>query len=75
MKNITLSIEEPLLKAGREYAQSQHTTLNALIRTLLSQTVQNQNTEWLTSYFKKANKLNIGSKKTKPWKREDLYDV
>lgn len=75
MKNVTLSIDESLLAAGRKYAQDQHTTLNELIRTLLSQTVRNQNTDWVDIFFKKADKLKITPKKRQPWTREDLYDV
>ena len=39
MANLTLSIPEDLLKRGRRYARSRGTSLNALIRKLLSETV------------------------------------
>ena len=40
MPNITISIDEKLLKIGREYAEEHHTSVNALIRNLLEQTVR-----------------------------------
>lgn len=41
MPNITLSIPEDLLKNGRRYAQTRGTSLNALVRELLSEKVSN----------------------------------
>ncbi len=37
--NLTLSIPEDLLKRGRRYAQARGTSLNALVRELLNETV------------------------------------
>ena len=39
MANLTLSIPDDLLKRGRRYAQARGTSLNALVRDLLSETV------------------------------------
>lgn len=39
MANITLSIHDDLLRRGRDYARARGTSLNALVRDLLSQTV------------------------------------
>lgn len=39
MPNITLSIPEDLLKAGREYAEQRGLSLNGLVRELLAQNV------------------------------------
>ncbi len=39
MANITLSIPDDLLKNGRRYAQNRGTSLNALVRELLAETV------------------------------------
>ncbi|MEK6230771.1 MAG: DUF6364 family protein [Luteolibacter sp.] len=39
MPNLTLSIPEDLLKNGRSYAQSRGTSLNALVRELLTEKV------------------------------------
>jgi hypothetical protein len=39
MANLTLSIPDDLLKRGRAYAQARGTSLNALVRELLGETV------------------------------------
>jgi hypothetical protein len=39
MPNITLSIPEDLLKTGRKYAEARGTSLNGLVRELLTETV------------------------------------
>lgn len=41
MANVTLSIPDDLLKRGRSYAHSRGTSLNALVRELLDETVSN----------------------------------
>ena len=40
MPNITISLDEDLLKSGRRYAEKHQTSVNALIRKLLEQTVR-----------------------------------
>lgn len=74
MKNITLSIDEDTLKAGREYARKHNMSLNALMRKLLKQTVVDSSSQWLTDAFKTMDKAKADSKGAK-WKREDLYRV
>lgn len=74
MKNITLSIDEELLSQSRKYARKHDTTLNSLVRSLLSKTVQNEaenSSEYVLNTMKKAN----GNSGGKRWSREDLYDV
>lgn len=39
MANVTLSIPDDLLRRGRSYAQARGTSLNALVRELLDETV------------------------------------
>ena len=74
MPNITLSIDEDLLKAGRRYAQDHNTSLNALVRDLLAGTVKKSSGDRLQELFRIADKAGWSSK-GKKWKREDLYDV
>jgi hypothetical protein len=74
MPNITISIDEKLLKIGRKYAERHQTSVNALIRNLLEQTVKSDSIQWLEECFAlmdRANARSIGRR----WKREDLYDV
>jgi hypothetical protein len=74
MKNITLSIDEETLKAGRDYAKKHNMSLNSLIRKLLKQSVVKSSTQWLTESFELMDKAKAKSK-GKTWKREDLHRV
>ena len=74
MKNITLSLDETLLKESREYAKKHHVSLNALIRSLLAQTVSNSSTWWLEELFTHMDASHGDSGGVK-WRREDLYRV
>lgn len=74
MPNITLSIEEKLLKAGREYAKKHHTSLNAMIRKYLSNTVLKKNDAWIDLCFDLMDEAEADSRGNK-WKRQELYDV
>lgn len=73
MKNITISIDEEVLEAGREYAQKHNISLNTLIRKLLSQTVLPSSKNWLDECFKLMDSADVDSG-GKKWKREELYD-
>jgi hypothetical protein len=74
MPNITISIDEKLLKSGREYAGRHKTSVNALVRTLLEQTVKSDSAQWLEECFDLMDRAE-GSSKGKRWKREELYDA
>ena len=74
MANITISLNEALLKAGRQYASKHNTSINALIRKLLEQTVQSQSQTWLEECFDMMDRAEVNSQ-DKKWRREDLYDV
>ena len=74
MKNVTLSIDEETLKAGRDYAKKHNMSLNALIRKLLKQSVVKSSTQWLIESFELMDKAKANSK-GKTWKREDLHRV
>jgi hypothetical protein len=74
MPNITISLDEDLLKSGRKYAERHRTSLNALIRKTLKQTVQSESADWLDECFDLMDKAKGNSKGNK-WKRGELYDV
>ena len=74
MKNVTLSIEENILQAGREYARVNNMSFNVLVRKLIEQTVIQEKKQWLDDTFSLMDKLNISSKSQK-WTREELYRV
>jgi plasmid stability protein len=75
MKNVTIAIDEQTLKAGRQYANAHHTSLNALIREILRRTVllESQRT-WADEFLELAAKAG-GDSRGRRWKREDLYRV
>ena len=72
MPNITLSIDDETLEAGRRYAQKKGLSLNALIRLLLSRTVTKTAEGWLEETFRIMDQIPANSGE-KTWKREDLY--
>jgi hypothetical protein len=74
MPNITISLDKDLLKSGRRYAEKHQTSLNALIRTLLEQSVRPQSKNWLEECFQLMDRTNLNSKGRR-WRREELYDV
>jgi hypothetical protein len=72
--NITISLDEQLLKLGRQYAEKHQTSMNALIRSLLEQTVKSDSTQWIDECFSLMDRAG-GHSKGRRWKREELYDV
>ena len=77
MPNVTISLDEELIKKSRSYAAKNNTSLNAMIRNLLKKNVTNSSESWLDNCFKIMDQTNFNSDKTKlkKWKREELYDV
>lgn len=73
MKNITLSLEDELLEAGRQYAQRHQTTLNALVRELLVRTVISDRESMVREMFRLMDSA-PGNSRGRRWKREDLYE-
>jgi len=74
MPNITISLDEDLLKSGRRYAERHQLSINALIRKLLEQAIGYDSKEWMEECFRIMNQAKANSKGRK-WKREDLYDA
>jgi len=74
MPNVTISLNENLFKLGKKYVEKHNTSLNALIRKFLEETVKDQSTDWIDECFNLMDKTKSNSEGRK-WKREDLYDV
>jgi hypothetical protein len=72
MKNITLSIDEDILKLGREYAKTHNVSFNVLVRKLIEQTVKKNNTSWIDDTFDYIDN-NTNSSTGITWTREDLH--
>lgn len=73
MANVTLSIDNELLNAGRKYAQEHNTSLNALIRKLLESEV-NENQSVRLDELLEAMKKSNGNSRGKKWTREGLLE-
>ncbi|HQM30889.1 MAG TPA: DUF6364 family protein [Syntrophales bacterium] len=72
MANITLSLDDELIKAGREYARKNHgTSLTNLIRKLLRDTVTPSSGQWVNECFALMDKAR-GRSGGKSLSREDL---
>jgi hypothetical protein len=74
LRNITLSIEDDILRAGREYARIHNMSFNVLVRKLIEQTVVPRTDQWLEDTFTLMDKLNVSSA-NKKWSRDELYRV
>lgn len=73
MPNITISLDEDLLKAGRRYAEKHHRSMNALIRRLLEQTIKLRSKDWFNECFELMDRSQANSGGQR-WKWEDLND-
>jgi hypothetical protein len=74
MKNVTLSIDEDILKVGRDYARKHNMSFNGLVRKLIQQTVESNSEKWLEDTFLLMDKVNVSSE-NRTWTREELYRV
>jgi len=74
VKNITLALDEKIIKKGRQYASKHNLTLNSLVRRLLERTVDTDSSEWLEECFATMDKIDLPAKIQK-WHREELYRV
>lgn len=75
MPNVTISIPDKVLKSGREYARKRRSSLNALVRELLTKTVlRPASSNWLHECFRFMDRAKADSKGRR-WRRSDLYDV
>ena len=73
MSNVTLAIDDRLLEAARNYAQAHDTTVNALVRKLLEQTVRYEAGDWAEEFIALATRTR-GSSAGKRWTRDELHE-
>ena len=71
MPNLTISLSDELLAAGREYAQRRGTSLNALIRELLGKAVTSSRKDWAQELFDLMDAAPGNSRGWK-WNREEI---
>ena len=73
MPNVTIALNERLLRASREYAQRHGTSLNALIRELLDRTVSHPNAQWPDAFLEAVGEAHGDSRGWK-WNRDEIYE-
>lgn len=77
-KNVTLSLPDDLLKKVKHIAVEKDTSLSGFLTKTLYEIVQKEEGYQVAAMrnLKLLEKgLNLGTKGTTSWKREDLYDV
>ena len=72
MPNLTLSIDEDLLRKGREYAATRGTSLNALVRSLLRDLTCRTDAE--VAEIVERLRPSPGDSRGVGFKRDGLYD-
>jgi len=71
MATITLEIDEQLLEQGRNYAQSNGVSFNALVIALIERAV-GRKADWLDEVFAQMDATGANSN-DQTWTREDLH--
>ena len=75
MKNITLSVDEEVLREVRRYAAEKNTTVNALVRDYLGNLAGHQDrARRAVEKMVQLSKQSKGKLGKITWKRDDLYD-
>ena len=75
MKNVTLAIEEKVLREARRYAAENDTTLNALVREFLADLVAQRNrASAARRRLVELSEQSEGRMGSWKWKREDAYE-
>jgi hypothetical protein len=72
VKNITLALDEKIIRKGRTYASKHNLTLNSLVRKLLEKTVDADSSDWLEECFARMDKIDLPAGIEK-WNRKELY--
>lgn len=73
MSNVTLAIDDRLLEASRAYAQEHGTTVNALVRKLLEQTVRYESGSGFDEFIAYAN-AHPGHSDGKRWTKDEIHE-
>lgn len=74
MSNLTLAVDDDLLRRAREYAQRHGTSVNALVRHLLAQVTAPPEDNWFDALTALADEDGgVGSGKRR-WTRMELHE-
>jgi hypothetical protein len=72
-KNLTISLDEDLIKAGKRYAKLQGTSIDELFRDFLRKRVVGATNDETAEQMMEALDEAVGDSKGKKWSREDAY--
>jgi antitoxin component of RelBE/YafQ-DinJ toxin-antitoxin module len=72
--NLTLSVDEEVVKEARRRAEAMGTTVNAMVRQYLEQVAGIRDLEAEAEEFAQLSKSSKGDSKGWKYRREDLYD-
>ncbi len=72
MKKITLALDEDTLDAARNFASRHETTVNALVRPLLTNTIVAHRQTGVAEMFRLMD-AHPGNSRNRGWTRESLY--
>jgi hypothetical protein len=72
--NVTLSIDDDLLRRAREAAKRRGTSLNQMIRDLLADVTSDTDPEETVRELQKLWEDGQSGSKGRTWTREELYD-
>ena len=73
MRNLTISLDEDLIKAGRRYAKLTGTSINELFRDFLRRKVIGESDSEAADELISALDDAAGNSKGRKWSREDAY--
>lgn len=75
MANLTLTVDEQLLKRARMVALQRNTSVNAAVREFLERfSGEDESAVALAQFLDDAQASTAGSGQRRTWQREDLYD-
>jgi hypothetical protein len=72
-KNVTISLDEDLLNAGRRYAKLKGTSINEMFREFLRDKVVDETGSDIAEEILEALDAARGDSGGRSWKREDAY--
>lgn len=75
MRNITLAVDEEVLRAVRQHAAERNSTVNALVREYLTNLArQRDRVRQARARLRELSRQSPGRLGRKSWTREDLHD-
>lgn len=75
MANLTLTIDDRVLKRARMVALQRNTSVNAAVREFLERfSGEDESAAALADFLEDAQSSTVGSGRGRTWRRDDLYE-